>query len=209
MTRVLLTGFEPFGGERVNPSEIVVRALDGETVAGVRLETCVLPVDRFRAVDLLLERLVAPLPEVVLMLGEAGGRARVTPERIAINVDDYRMPDKAGHQPRGEPVVAGGPAAYLATLPVAKTVEALEEAGIPSAISNSAGTYLCNRVFYRAMHHLAAGGDGVRAGFMHLPYVHEQVRGRSDDVASLSADTLARAARVALETAWADVPAHR
>ncbi len=205
VTRVLLCGFEPFDGERVNPSQVVVHALDGESVGGAAVvEGCVLPVERHRAVELLLQRLAPPLPAVVLMLGEAGGRARVTPERIAINVDDYRIPDNAGHQPRGEPVVAGGPAGYFSTLPVTAMTAAMDEAGVPAEISNSAGTYLCNRVFYCLMHHLEVNALHARAGFMHLPYLHEQVRGKSGAVASLSRDTLVQAVRIALQSAVRD-----
>ncbi len=133
------------------------------------------------------------------MLGEAGGRARVTPERVAINVDDYRIPDNSGLQPTGEPVVAGGPAGYFSTLPLDLMVARLAQANIPAAVSNSAGTYLCNRVFYCVMHWIATNNLQLPAGFMHLPYLHEQVVGNPREVASLSRQTAVQAVQIALE----------
>lgn len=204
VTRILLTGFEPFAGESLNPSMAVVDALPPDAVAGVRLESMVLPVERGAADTMLLHRLAAVAPDAVLMLGEAGGRGRVTPERVAINVDDYRLPDNAGQQPRDEPVVQDGPAAYFSSLPLGPMVRRLAASGIPAGISNSAGTFLCNRVFYRVMHHLHQASDGtppgVSAGFVHLPYLHEQVRHRPDEVPSVSLQTLLQAVRILLET---------
>jgi len=198
MTRVLLSGFKPFGGETRNPSAEVVAALRAAPPAGIALSTCVLPVDRFAAGATLIEQVQRDRPQVVVMLGEAGGRARVTPERVAINVDDYRIADNAGHQPRGEAVVAGAPVGYFSTLPIAAIVADLEAAGIPAAISDSAGTYLCNRVFYLLMHHGAVHGLSQRAGFVHLPYLHEQVAGKPHAVASLALPTLIEAVRIVL-----------
>lgn len=197
--RVLLTGFEPFGGESVNPSMEVVRQVEREGVPGVEVDCLVLPVARAVADGLLLERLGAGGPDALVMLGEAGARTQVTPERVAINVDAYPIADNAGQQPRDEPVVAGGPAAYFSTLPLGDMTDGLEAAGIPAGISNSAGTFLCNRVFYRAMHHLHGNQEVFAAGFVHLPYLHEQVKGRREAVASMSLDTLTRATRVLLE----------
>ena len=204
ITRILLSGFEPFGGESLNPSMAVVDALQPDAVAGVRLESMVLPVERGAADTMLLNRLNAVAPDAVLMLGEAGGRGRVTPERVAINVDDYRLPDNAGQQPREQPVVPDGPAAYFSSLPLEPMVRRLAESGIPAGISNSAGTFLCNRVFYRVMHHLHQAPEGtlagVTAGFVHLPYLHAQVHDKADEVPSVSLQTLLRAVLVLVET---------
>jgi len=197
--RVLLTGFEPFAGESVNPSMEVLRQVEREGTPGVELDCLVLPVARAAADGRLLERLGAGGLDALVMLGEAGARAQVMPERVAINVDDYPMADNAGQRPCDEPVVVGGPAAYFSTLPLRDMMNALKAADIPAGISNSAGTFLCNRLFYRAMHHLHGTGDVFAAGFVHLPYLHQQVKGRGEAVASMSLDTLTRATRVLLE----------
>ena len=153
---------------------------------------------RSQAAQALFEAVDACTPDAVVMLGEAGGRARVTPERIAINVDDYAIPDNAGEQPRGTAIVAGGADGYFSTLPVAAMVDAVLDAGVPAAVSNSAGTYLCNHVFYRLMHRFQALAEPPRAGFVHLPYLHEQVRERPEPVASLSESSLVGAVGAAL-----------
>jgi len=197
VVRILLTGFEPFAGEHLNPSGEVVRRLAEEPPAGIDLHTRILPVERGRAAALALDGVAAVDPAAVLMLGEAGGRACVTPERVAVNVEAFRIPDNAGQQPRDEPVVAGGPVGYFSTLPVRLMVERLRDAGVPAEISDSAGTYVCNSTFYALMH---AVGTQRRAGFVHLPYAHEQVHGKPSAVPSLSMDSLVRACCVLLET---------
>ena len=204
MKRVLLTGFEPFGGETLNPSAAVVAALREAPPCAVALSTQVLPVDRFAAVAALLAQIDRERPQVVVMLGEAGGRACVTPERVAINVDDYRIADNAGHQPRAEAVVPGAAVGYFSTLPLVAIVDALQGAGIPAAISNTAGTYLCNRVFYQVMHHGAVYRLAQRAGFVHLPYLHEQAIGKPPATPSLALATLVDAARIVLQQSCAD-----
>lgn len=204
MKRVLLSGFEPFGGEARNPSAEVVAALREAPPVGITLLTRVLPVDRFAAGAALIEQLERDRPQVVVMLGEAGGRARVTPERVAINVDDFRIADNAGQQPRGESVVPGAPVGYFSTLPITAIVDDLLAAGIPAAISDTAGTYLCNRVFYQVMHHAAVRGLSLRAGFVHLPYLHEQVACKPLGVASLALPTVIDAVRIVLQRACSD-----
>lgn len=204
MKRVLLTGFEPFGGETRNPSAAVVAALREAPPEAMALGTQVLPVDRFAAVAALLARVERDRPQVVVMLGEAGGRACVTPERVAINVDDYRIADNAGHQPRGEAVVSGAPVGYFSSLPIAAIVDDLQAAGIPAVISNSAGTYLCNRVFYQVMHHGAVHRLEQRAGFVHLPYLHAQAAGKPPTTPSLALTTLLDAVRIVLRRSCAD-----
>ena len=200
MTRILLTGFEPFAGESMNPTMAVVQRISARSISGITLDTAILPVDRARAAGALFTRVEARLPDWVLMLGEAGGRARVTPERVAINVDAYSIPDNAGHQPRDEPVVAGGPVAYFSTLPLRELVARLDAAAIPAAVSNSAGTYLCNHVFYALMHRVHERGLPLRGGFVHFPYAHEQVANKGAAVPSLSLDSMAEATGIMLET---------
>ncbi len=209
MQKLLLTAFEPFGGETLNPSLAVAQDMAGTPMTGVQVDILVLPVERFNAIDVALQRLLIDMPDIVLMLGEAGRRFRITPERVAINVDDFRIPDNGGDQPRGEPIVADGPVGYFSTLPITEITEQLVRANIPAAISNSAGTYLCNRLFYRVMHEIAVAQLPMSAGFMHLPYLHEQAVDKRLDVPSLSRQTLIDAVRIAIEVscrAAADLP---
>lgn len=183
---ILLTGFEPFEGEKVNPSWLAVRRLHGRVIRGHQVVARKLPT----AFDLSLAELRRQLerirPVLVICVGQAGGRAEITPERVAINLEDARIPDNTGRQPREAPVVPGGPPAYWSTLPVRAIVRALKRRGIPAAVSLSAGTFVCNHVFYGLMHELArlsaAGpaGGGTRArpvprgGFIHIPFVPAQ-----------------------------------
>lgn len=164
---LLLTGFEPFGGASTNPSREIVRALDGAKVAGHRIVAAVLPCVFGGARRELARLRRRHRPAVVVCLGVAEGRAGITPERVAINLEDARIPDNAGGQPRDRPVVRGGPAAYWSKLPVKAIVAALQREGIPAAVSHTAGTFVCNHLFYSLMH--SVRGRRVRAGFIHVP----------------------------------------
>lgn len=199
---ILLTGFEPFGGESVNPSWRVAQALHGETIAGARVHSLCLPCAFGDALDLLGAALAQQRPGIVLALGQATGRVEFSPERVAINLNDARIACNAGRQPIDEPVVPGAPAAYFSTLPVKAMVAALREAGLPASVSHSAGTYVCNQVFYGLMHALRRR-RGVRAGFMHLPLLPEQVAARASvpAPASLPLATLVQGVRLSLATA--------
>lgn len=199
MKKVLVTAFEPFAGETINPSSEVARAIQQIKFETAEVHTLVLPVERFKAIDLALDRVRKLEPKVVIMLGEGSRRFRVTPERVAINVDDFRIADNAGNQPVGEPIVEDAPVGYFSTLPIYEIVGRLKEAKIPSAISNSAGTYLCNRIFYSMMHFIAEEGLDIRAGFIHLPYMHEQTIEKPIDYPSLSRETLIEAVRLSIE----------
>ena len=163
----------------------------------VRVEK--LPVDRWRAIEVALGTIRQARPDIVIMLGEAGGRFRINPERVAINIDDFRVPDNAGNQPSDEPIVEGGPAAYFSTLPIRAITHRLISARIPAAISNSAGTHLCNRVFYSVMHAIATESAPTKAGFIHLPYLHEQTIPKLIDRASLSLESIVEGVRLAIE----------
>ena len=170
---ILVTGFEPFGGEAVNPSAQVARALHGRRIGGAAVVGIVLPCAFGEAVHMLRDALATHRPQLVLALGQAGGRCDLSLERVAINIDDARIADNRGAQPIDEPVVADGPAAYFTTLPVKAIVAALRQAGYPASLSHSAGAFVCNHVFY-GLQHALAGQAGVRSGFMHLPYLPEQ-----------------------------------
>ncbi|MCK7594872.1 pyroglutamyl-peptidase I [Pseudomarimonas salicorniae] len=168
LPRVLLTGFEPFDGEAVNPSWEAVQAHEGREIAGHRIETLCLPVCFGESLGA-LRRALRRRPALVLAVGQAGGRAAIGIERVAINVDDARIPDNAGAQPIDCPVIRGAPAAYFARLPIKALRAELVAAGIPAEISHSAGTFVCNHVFFGLMHALRRR-PGVRAGFVHVPY---------------------------------------
>jgi pyroglutamyl-peptidase len=169
MTTVLLTGFEPFAGDATNPSGDAVRLVGEAWTGGERLVTAVLPVAFARAAERMRELIDAHSPDVILATGLAGGRAAVTPERVAINLADARIRDNDGARPIDEPSVPGAPAAAFATLPVKAIAAALVDAGIPSAVSYTAGTFVCNHVMFTALD-AVADRPGVRAGFVHLPW---------------------------------------
>ena len=170
--RVLVTGFEPFDGASLNPSQAVVEQLLGASIPGVALHCAVLPVEFGRAAGVLTGLIDDLEPQVVLALGQAEGRAKITPERVAINLDDARIADNAGVMRSDVEIIAGGPSAYFATLPVKGIVQALDTAGIPAAISTTAGTFVCNHVFYAMQHHCS--GRTISSGFIHMPLMDEQ-----------------------------------
>ena len=199
--RILLCGFEAFGGETVNPSAQVVRALQGREVAGAPVFGIELPCCFGQALQVLDSAMAAVQPTLVLALGQAGGRCDLSVERVAINVDDARIADNAGRQPIDEAVVDGAPAAYFATLPIKAMVAAVRAAGLPASVSQTAGTFVCNHVFFGLMHRLNTL-PGVRGGFMHLPLLPEQAA-RQPGQPSLPLATLVRGVEVALAAALA------
>jgi pyroglutamyl-peptidase len=175
LVRILVTGFEPFGGQSLNPSWEVARALHGLQLPGLQGAQVVavqLPCVFAQALPALQQALMQHTPDIVLALGQAEGRCDLSVERIAINVMDARIPDNAGAQPIDVPVIAGGPASYFSTLPIKSLVAGLRAAGFPASVSQTAGTFVCNQVFYALQHTLA--GQGVHSGFVHLPLLPEQ-----------------------------------
>jgi pyroglutamyl-peptidase len=197
--KLLVTAFEPFAGESINSSLEAARRMKKIDFKDTEVHVAELPVDRYRAVELALEHLHSIKPDIVIMLGEAGARFRVNPERVAINIDDFRIADNSGNQPKDEPVIDGAPAAYFSTLPIRAITDRIVEAQIPAAISNSAGAYLCNRLFFSVMHAITVEGLGAKAGFMHLPYFHDQAMNKYPDVPSLSRESIIEAVRLAIE----------
>lgn len=171
---VLVTGFDPFGGEAVNPALEAIKQLDGKMVAGARVVTRELPTVRWKAIEGLKTAIHEVQPTLIIAVGQAGGRMDITPERVAINVDDFRIADNEGNQVVDERIAPDGPAAYWSTLPIKKIVADLRAAGIPASVSNSAGTFICNHLFYGLMHELAVEGNVRRGGFIHIPYLPEQ-----------------------------------
>ena len=171
---VLLTGFDPFGDETINPSWEAARALHGARIAGHRVIARQLPTSFARAPRVLRAALRELNPVSVICVGQAGGRAQISLERVAINVCAARIPDNDGAQPHEQPVIAGGPDAHFSCLPLQACLSALHAAAIPAEISNSAGTYVCNQVMYVLLHALRAR-RAIHAGFVHIPFVPAQV----------------------------------
>ena len=200
MTRVLMTAFEPFGGEQVNPSQLAVQRLVAAGVDDVELQEAFLPVVYYEARDALRGAIAQHAPDIVICAGQAGGRYGVTPEKIAVNRNDTTMPDNAGQAPVDEPIVTDGPAAYFTGLPVAEIVAALRAAAIPSEVSWTTGAYVCNHVFYSLMHLIATERPQLCGGFIHVPYAHEQVINRPDPQPSLALETIVDALRIAVTT---------
>jgi len=205
MPKLLLTAFEPFGGDTINPSQEIVRRLEG---SHPDIATLVLPCafdDALAVLDAALARLA---PDVVIALGQAAERAEISVERIAVNLSDARIADNAGRQPVDTPVVADGPPAYFSTLPVKAIIAALNDAGIPAAQSLSAGSFVCNHVFYGLAHRIAAGTGPRSGGFIHLPCLPEQAAsGRP----GMALETMLAGVQLAIETALAEAqpPASR
>lgn len=170
MKRLLITGFDPFGKSNINPSWMAVEMLP-EYVGDYML--CKLPVPTVfeKAAALVLEKAEEFQPDLILCIGLASGRDAVTPERIAVNIRDARIPDNEGNQPSGERIAPDGPAAYFATAPVEKMAQAIRDRGIPASVSNTAGTFVCNDVFYSVLHHYAQTGTPV--DFIHIPNTPE------------------------------------
>lgn len=165
--KILLSAFEPFGGEGVNASQEALKLIKARE--GTELVKITVPTVFGLAGTTLLEALRREKPDAVICLGQAGGRAAVTPERCAINVRDARIPDNAGHQPKDEPVIAGGPAAFFSTLPIKAMAAAARKAGFAAEISNSAGTFVCNDLMYTLLYTLEREFPAVRGGFIHVP----------------------------------------
>lgn len=172
---VLIAGFEPFAGESVNPSAEIARSLDGESIAGHRVIGAVLPVSFTEAPTALAEWLDRCRPALVIALGQAGGRSEISLERIAVNLIDARIADNAGLQPIDKPVLEDGPMAYFSSLPVKAIRAALHDLDIPAALSLSAGSFVCNQVFYWLAHLLATEHPGLRGGFIHVPWLPGQL----------------------------------
>lgn len=171
MKKLLITGFDPFDGGRINPSWEAVRALP-DTIGEYVLCKLDIPTEFSRSAERVLETASAFQPDAILCVGLAGGRDAVTPERIAVNIRDARIPDNRGVQPHGERVIEDAPAAYFATVPVERMASAIRDAHIPASVSNTAGTYVCNDVFFTLLHRFAH--TSVRVGFIHVPYLPEQ-----------------------------------
>ena len=192
--KIIVTGFDPFGGETINPSIECVKALP--EIEGVELIRLELPTVFKESAKRLNEVINEVKPDAVLSVGQAGGRPGITMERIAINVDDARIPDNISQQPIDEAIQLDGEAAYFTTLPIKRIVKAIREAGIPAEVSNSAGTFVCNHIMYQALFAATKADKPFKAGFMHIPFIPEQ----TTDKPSLPLEESTKALQIAIET---------
>ncbi|MCT3568018.1 pyroglutamyl-peptidase I [Levilactobacillus brevis] len=192
--KLLITGFDPFGGEQTNPAIEAVKRLP-PVIAGATVVPLEIPTVFGTCAEVVRQAIITEQPDVVLSVGQAGGRSALTPELIAINLDDGRIPDNAGFQPVDQPIQPNGPAAYFTQLPVKAMAQAIRQAGLPSHVSTTAGTYVCNHIMYEVQHLRATEFPQLQAGFIHIPFLPEQVVQRSgvpslsltDDVRGLTA----------------------
>ena len=171
-SKVLISGFKPFGGATLNPSELLVNVLERDQIPGVELFTVILPVEFDRSAEILLEKVKQIQPDLVIAFGQAEGRTAINPEKFAINLDDARIPDNSGDERKDVVIDKNGSDSYVTTLPIEMMVDAMKRAGYPADISLSAGAFVCNHIFYKLQKTLS--GSNIRSGFVHLPLVTEQ-----------------------------------
>ncbi|MED3497758.1 pyroglutamyl-peptidase I [Brevibacillus agri] len=200
MKTILVTGFDPFGGEPINPAWESVKRLADVRSERYCIETRQVPTVFGKSIELLQQAIRETEPDLVFCIGQAGGRPDITVERVAINVNDARIPDNEGNQPIDTPIVEGGPAAYWSTLPIKAMVKEMRANGIPASVSQTAGTFVCNHLFYGLMHTLAQQNAAIRGGFLHIPYLPEQAA-KHPGQPSMSVETIAKGLQVAIETA--------
>jgi len=196
---VLLTGFEPFNGATINPAWEAVRALEGWQGDGFQVEVRQLPCVFGDAIEDLTALIDELHPDVVIAVGQAGGRPDISVERVAINVDDASILDNGGQQPVDMAIAADGPAAYFSTLPIKAIVHALRARGLVAGVSQTAGTFVCNHVFYGLMHHVAAQPQPIKAGFIHVPFLPEQAAARPDAPPSMALEDIIAGVKLAVE----------
>jgi pyroglutamyl-peptidase I len=196
--KILLTAFTPFDGESINPALEAMKLLP-DKIGQLEVIKLEVPTVFGKSALLVLERIEQEKPDFVLSIGQAGGRAEITPERIAINIDDAGIPDNEGNQPVDQPIYLDGENAYFSTLPVKAMVEAIKKEGIPAALSNSAGTYVCNHLLYSVLYYIQINALPIKAGFIHVPYIPEQTEEKKDKP-SLELSEIVRGLNAALET---------
>ncbi len=197
ITKILLTAFEPFGGDDINPAKEAARLVKDE-IGGVQIVKCYVPVVFGKSIDVVCDAIDDEMPDVVLMLGQAGGRGGVTPERVAINVDDTDSPDNEGKQPVDQKIREDGENAYFSTLPIKKMVGYMREKGIPAAVSDTAGTYVCNHLMYGVLYHIDKNHLDIPAGFVHVPFLDVQIE-KYPGYPSLTMDEMVTAVEACLQ----------
>ena len=196
--KILITGSDPFGGETVNPAYEAVKLLP-DTIAGAEIIKLEVPTRFHRAGAVLEDAMQRHKPDAVICVGQAGGRAAITPEKVAINLMDGRIPDNAGYQPVDVPIREDGETAYFPSLPVKAMVQRMRDAGIPAAVSYTAGTYVCNYLLYTLLYLIDKKYPNVRGGFIHVPYAMEQVINKPLGTPSMDLRQIARGLETAVE----------
>ncbi len=195
--KILVSGFDPFAGEKINPAIEAVKVLP-DKIKGAEIIKIEIPTVVGKSVDKLEEKIEEVMPDVVISVGQAGGRSDVTVERVAINVDDFRIKDNEGNQPIDEKIVEDGADAYFLTLPIKSIVENIKSANIPASVSNTAGTFICNHVAYKIAYLQATKYQNMRTGFIHIPFIPEQVVNKPN-APSMSLGTIEKALEKAIE----------
>ncbi|MCW1240646.1 pyroglutamyl-peptidase I [Bacillus pretiosus] len=198
MKTVLLTGFDPFGGESINPAWEVAKSLHEKTIGEYKIISKQVPTVFQKSISVLKEYIEELNPEMIICIGQAGGRPDITIERVAINIDDARIADNEGNQPVDVPVVEEGPAAYWSTLPMKAIVKRLQKESIPASVSQTAGTFVCNHLFYGLMHGLEKQDKKIKGGFIHIPFLPEQASNYPGQP-SMSLSTISKGIELAVE----------
>ena len=196
--KILLTAFDPFGGENINPALEAVKLVP-EKIGDIEIVKLTVPTVFHKSISVVADAIEKNLPDAVLCIGQAGGRAELTPERVAIILDDARIPDNEGNQPVDCPVFADGAPAYFSTLPIKAMTRAIREVGIPASVSNTAGTFVCNHLMYGLLYTLDKHYPAVRGGFMHVPFVPDQVARRGSPAPSMSVRDIAAGIEAAIK----------
>ena len=198
--KILITGFDAFNGEKINPSSLILERL-ADNIDSHKIEKLILPTAFYKVQDLIEEKILAYKPDIIISLGQAGGRSEITVERVAINIADASISDNDGKKPIDEKIRLDGENAYFSSLPIKAIVENLRQAEIPAAVSNSAGTYVCNFVMYNDLY-LAEKYKDISAGFIHVPYLPAQVLDKRG-VASMSLEEMVKAVEIIIKTSIA------
>ena len=194
--KVLLTAFNPFGGESVNPAQEAVEAV-ADKVAGAEVVKLVVPTVFGKSIETVHEAMKKENPDVTFCIGQAGGRIGLTPERVAINLDDARIEDNEGNQPVDKPIFEDGKTAYFTSLPVKAMVQKIKDAGVPASVSYTAGTFVCNHLMYGVLYYIDKEFPDMKGGFMHVPYLHEQAVNRAN-TPSLSKEDIVKGIEAAI-----------
>lgn len=195
--KILVSGFDPFGGEKVNPAIESVKKLP-DTILGVEIIKLEIPTVIGKSIQKIEEAVELHKPDVVISVGQAGGRTDITVERVGVNVDDCRIPDNEGNQPIDEKIAKDGPDAYFVTLPIKAMVEHIQKKGIPASVSNTAGTFICNHVTYGVRHLAEIKYPKMRTGFIHIPFLPQQVLDKKG-MPSMELDVIVKGLVAAIE----------
>ncbi|MGX7107022.1 pyroglutamyl-peptidase I [Hutsoniella sourekii] len=195
--KILITGFDPFGGEAINPAIEAVKKLP-DTIAGAEIIKVEIPTVFHKSAEVMREKVRQHQPDVIINIGQAGGRTGITPERVAINQDDARIEDNEGNQPIDVVIQEDGENAYFSSLPIKAMVEAIHQAGLPASVSNTAGTFVCNHIMYQTLYLIDKEFPHVLGGFVHIPYMMQQVVDKPDQ-AAMNLDDIARGLEAAVE----------